>query len=170
MSALPPPERPDTPAPAPAPALAPAERAEVAAPPAGDGATMPGVHRGGFQRLPTAPVGIPAVTAAPGEPGYDDVDTGQLLPVWMPSPQPAAPRRGVAAWALFFSIAGLAMSLFVGWAFPVGLVGVVTAIVALRRPFESRMVAVWALVLGAVSVLYSAGWLLWAASRGGLFG
>jgi hypothetical protein len=165
VTALPPPDQTGAPAPADRP-----EAPAPPTPPAGEGTTLPGVHRGGFQRLPTAPVGIPAATTAPGEPGYDDVDTGQLLPVWMPPPQPAVQRRGVAAWALFFSIAGLAMSLFVGWAFPVGLVGAVTAIVALRRPFESRMVAVWALVLGVVSVLYSAGWLVWAASRGGLFG
>ena len=61
-------------------------------------------------------------------------------------------------------------SLFVGWGFPIGLVGVVSAILALRRPLESRAVAVWALVLGLVSVLYSAGWLLFAASRANLFG
>jgi hypothetical protein len=42
--------------------------------------------------------------------------------------------------------------------------------VALRRPVESRQVAVWALVIGIVSVLYSAGWLWWAASRANLFG
>ena len=65
---------------------------------------------------------------------------------------------------------GWSFSLFVGWGFPIGLVGVVSAILALRRPLESRAVAVWALVLGIVSVLYSAGWLLFAASRANLFG
>ena len=51
-----------------------------------------------------------------------------------------------------------------------GLVAIVTAIVASRRPVERRGVVVWAIVLGALSVLYSAGWLLWAASRAGLLG
>ena len=85
---------------------------------------------------------------------------------------PSPLRRTAASprWALAFSIAGLLVSLFVGWGFPIGLVGVVSAILALRRPLESRAVAVWALVLGAVSVLYSAGWLLYAASRVNLFG
>ncbi len=80
------------------------------------------------------------------------------------------PPRRLAGWALAFSVVGLAVSLFVGWGFPIGLVGLVTAVIALRRRFESRSAAVWALVLGAVSVLYSAGWLLWAASRTNLVG
>ena len=62
-------------------------------------------------------------------------------------------------------IAALIVAMFVGWGFPIGLVAIITAIVALRRPLESRMAAVWALVLGAVSLLYSAGWLLFAATR-----
>ncbi|MFT4220671.1 MAG: hypothetical protein QM611_09155, partial [Microbacterium sp.] len=78
-------------------------------------------------------------------------------------------RRGLARWALGFSVVALAVSLFVGWGLPVGLVGVVAAAFALRRPGESRQLAVWALVLGILSVLYSVGWLLWAASQLGLF-
>ena len=122
---------------------------------------MPGAHQGGFSRLPTAPVAVAATT--PAEPGADE----QRVEWRMPE---ASVRRGLAAWALAFSIAGLIVSLFVGWGFPIGLVGAVAAIVALRRPLESRSIAVWALVLGLVSVLYSAGWLLWAASRTNLSG
>ena len=85
-------------------------------------------------------------------------------------PENPAPHRGLAAWALAFSIGGLLGSIFVGWGFPIGLVGVISAILALRRPLESRAMAVWALVLGVISVLYSAGWLLYAASRANLFG
>ena len=92
-------------------------------------------------------------------------------PLLRPSPsQRPVPSPSLAAWALAFSIAGLIVSLFVGWGFPIGLLGAVAAIVALRRPLESRSIAVWALVLGLVSVLYSAGWLLWAASRTNLLG
>jgi len=84
---------------------------------------------------------------------------------------PRAPFRIAAMFvAAALSIGGLLASLFVGWAFPLGLVGVVSAILALRRPLESRAVAAWALVLGVVSVLYSAGWLLYAASQANLFG
>lgn len=119
---------------------------------------LPGTHRGGFQRLPTAPVDVTMQTSA--EPA------ARLE--WAPAPQPVS--RGLAGWALAFSIAGLAVSLVVGWGFPIGLVGAITAIVALRRPVESRAVAVWALVMGLVSILYSAGWLVWAASVSNLFG
>ncbi len=129
----------------------------------GDETVLPGVHRGGFQRLPTAPVGVTSATA-PAEPGVRDTDTGELLPAWMPAPAPDAPR-GLAGWALGFAIVGLVVSLFVGWGLLFGVVGIVMASLALRGPLESRAVAIWALVLGAVSVLYSAGWLLWAASR-----
>ncbi|GAA1928984.1 hypothetical protein GCM10009775_21290 [Microbacterium aoyamense] len=122
-----------------------------------DSSALPGMHRGGFQRLPTAPVDVTMQSA----PTLD-------APVeWAPS---APVSRGLAGWALGSSIVGLVVSLVVGWGFPIGLVGAITAIIALRRPVESRQVAVWALVLGIVSVLYSAGWLWWAASRANLFG
>lgn len=130
-----------------------------------DATPLPGVHRGGFQRLPTAPLEVTTQTAPPepGSPEHAASTAGWL----MPDPDPS---RGLAGWALGFAIAGLVTSLFVGWGFPLGVVGVVTAIVALRRPVESRSLATWAIVLGAVSVLYSAGWLLWAASLANLFG
>lgn len=127
---------------------------------------LPGIHRGGFLRLPTAPVST-TMASAPAERGIDDHP--EPIVQWL-VPEPAAPQRGLAGWALAFSIAGLLFSLFVGWGFPIGIVGIVSAILALRRPLESRPVAVWALVLGIVSVLYSAGWLLFAASRANLFG
>jgi hypothetical protein len=119
---------------------------------------LPGAHRGGFERWPTAPVGVTPTVTAP------DLDAPVL---WAPvAAEP--PSRGMSAWALTFGIIALIVSMFVGWGFPLGLVAIVTAIIALRRPIESRAVAVWALVLGAVSVLYSAGWLIFAASRGDL--
>jgi len=124
---------------------------------------LPGVHRGGFRRLPTAPIAL-TTESAPAEPGTDDALVQWLIPE--PDPGP----RGIAGWALAFSIIGLLVSLFVGGGFPIGLVGIVSAIIALRRPFESRTVAVWALVLGAVSVLYSAGWLLYAAYTANIIG
>ncbi|KRA25727.1 hypothetical protein ASD65_15825 [Microbacterium sp. Root61] len=130
--------------------------------PVAEGSALPGEHRGGFARLPTAPVGIAAPVVDPASLPLPTLE-------WM-LPDPPAPHRGLAAWALMFSIAGLVVSLFVGWGFPIGIVGIVTAILALRRPLESRRVAVWALVLGVVSVIYSAGWLLWAASRVDLLG
>lgn len=129
---------------------------------ADEASALPGVHRGGYLRLPTAPVTVTRETA-PAEPGTDE-DAPPVVAQWI-LPEPEPPHRGLAAWALAFSIAGLLVSLFVGWGFPIGLVGVGSAILALRRPLESRAVAVWALVLGTVSILYSAGWLLYAAGR-----
>ena len=117
---------------------------------------LPGMHRGGFERWPTAPVGVTPIRdrARPRRPRAVGC-----------RPSRRRRRAGMSAWALGFAIAALVVSMFVGWGFPIGLVAIVTAIIALRRPLESRAVAVWALVLGAVSLLYSAGWLLFAASR-----
>ena len=83
-----------------------------------------------------------------------------------PSPRPA--RR--ASRALTVAIVGLVLSLVVGWAFPVGVVAMVLAIRALRRPGESRGVAVWALCLSILSLVYSAGWLWWAVVQFGITG
>jgi len=116
---------------------------------------LPGTHRGGFERWPTAPVGVTPTVTAP------DLDAPLQ---WAPI-QPQAPPRGMAAWALSFGILALVVAMFVGWGIPLGITAIVTAIIALRRPLESRAVAVWALVLGAVSVLYSAGWLFFAVTR-----
>lgn len=158
---------PDVPAPELTKPSPPEESRAVVEPPSPDvvaadeASALPGVHRGGYLRLPTAPIAV-TNQSAPAEPGTDDAETpvAQWL---MPAPEPQ--HRGLAAWALVFSIGGLLVSLFVGWGFPIGLVGVVSAILALRRPLESRAVAVWALVIGVVSILYSAGWLLFAAGR-----
>lgn len=130
---------------------------------ADEASPLPGAHRGGFSRLPTAPVGI-TTQSAPGEP-----DGGIAADARWRMPEPP-PSRGIAGWALAFSVGGLIVSLFLGWGFPLGLVGAVSAIVALRRPIESRQAAVWALVLGILSIVYSAGWLLWAASQSALAG
>jgi hypothetical protein len=126
---------------------------------------IPGAHRGGFQRLPTGPVDV-TIQSAPAEPGTEDTPMSAQWHLDEPSPL----SRGLAGWGLAFAIAGLAISLFVGWGFPIGIVAVITAIVALRRPVESRAVAVWAIALGTVSILYSAGWLLFAAGQADLLG
>lgn len=71
---------------------------------------------------------------------------------------------------LGFAIVGLIASFVVGWAFPLGIVGLVCGVRSLRRGTESRAVAVWAIALAVLSVLYSVGWLVWAAFQAGLFG
>ena len=157
-----PPAPPAPPAPsAPSAPSAPPERGDQSfAAPASEAPRLPGARRPGFDRLPTAPV--PAQSqSGPAEDGSGD----PALPSWMAAPEPARPQRGFAGGALGLAVGALAVSLFVGWGLPLGLAAIVIAIIALRRPWESRAVAVWALVLGGVSVVYSAGWLLWAASR-----
>ncbi|GAA5093867.1 hypothetical protein GCM10025760_24580 [Microbacterium yannicii] len=129
-----------------------------------DASPLPGAHRGGFQRLPTAPVAV-TVETAPAEPG------GEFTPddsSWQATD--SAFHSGLAGWALAFAVVGLIVSMFVGWGFPIGLVAVVSAIIALRRPLENRAVAVWAIALGTLSILYSAGWLLYTALRANLLG
>jgi hypothetical protein len=158
-----PPAAPPAPA-SPAPAFPPPLPPTAIEPPSPDVApveaesALPGKHRGGFERWPTAPVGVAPIVTAP------DLDA----PVQWAPVKPEPPSRGMSAWALTFGIIALVVSMFVGWGFPFGLVAIVTAIIALRRPIESRAVAVWALVLGVVSVLYSAGWLIFAATRADL--
>jgi hypothetical protein len=129
-----------------------------------DASPLPGAHRGGFQRLPTAPVAVTVQSGSEDSAGEYTPDGTQ----W--AADDSAFHRGLAGWALAFAVVGLIVSLFVGWGFPVGLVAVVSAIIALRRPLENRAVAVWAIVLGAMSILYSAGWLMYAAQRANLFG
>ena len=157
---------------APVVAEAPAPAARVEPPSedvalADEASPLPGAHRGGFLRLPTAPIAVTS-QSAPVEPGTEDEPEAPTVQ-WL-MPPTAAPYRGLAGWALAFSIAGLVVSLFVGWGFPIGLVGVVSAILALRRPLESRAVAVWALAVGTVSILFSAGWLFYAAARASIIG
>lgn len=142
---------------APADPIAPPAEAALADAAPGDAApgdaALPGAHRGGFSREFTAPTDIIV-------PQHAEVQ-------W--APQPAAPLPRSAGWALVFAILGLAVSFIVGWGFLIGLLGVVLSVVALRRPWESRGVAIWAMCLSLLSLLYSAGWLWWAASQGDLF-
>ncbi|MCR2827702.1 hypothetical protein [Microbacterium sp. zg.Y909] len=126
---------------------------------------LPGEHRGGFQRLPTAPVEVDVADGMNQAEREALSDTGAVY-AWI---EPQRPVVGIAAWALGFAIAGLVISWFVGWGFPIGVAAAVTAVIALRRPLESRSIALWALVLALLSVLYSAGWLVWAANTANIF-
>lgn len=125
--------------------------------PAEEPPPLPGEHRGGFERELTEPVGI-----------LEPVVVGPEVEVRWAPPEPVLPRSG--GWALLFGILGLVLSLLVGWGFPIGITGVVLAILALRRPWDRRGFALWGLGLSLLSLVYSAGWLLWASSQGPLFG
>lgn len=85
---------------------------------------------------------------------------GEHVVPWSP-PEPVLPPS-VAPWALALAVTALVASLFVGVLLPLGVIAVVTSIISLRRAHDSRRVAVWALALAALSVLFSAGWLVWA--------
>lgn len=118
-------------------------------------ARLPGSRRE-YTKFPTAPVQMPEL---PGlHPDFE----------WTPSPDPTPQHGFLSPWALAFSAVSLVVSLFVGWGFPLALGGIVTGIIALRRPLENRPAAIWAIVLGGVSLLYSAGWLIWAATQANL--
>jgi len=73
---------------------------------------LPGTHRGGFERWPTAPVGVTPTVTAP------DLDAPLM---WAPA-EPSQPARGMAAWALGFAIVALVVAMFVGWAVALALV------------------------------------------------
>ena len=121
----------------------------------GGAASLPGAPKG-YGKLPTGPVPTDATTAAGPE-------TGEFVPhEWTPAP---ADDGRLAPWALFAAIVALATSMFVGWGIPVAIVAVIAAIMSLRRPVESRSIAVWALVLGLCATLFSAGWLIWATMQ-----
>jgi len=117
---------------------------------------VPGERPDGFQRLPTGPVDASHAEGPSSPEALTEIE-------WV-APEPR-PRRGVAAWALGVAVLALIASFFVGWCFPIGVVAVVVAVVALRRPMESRATAGWALALALLSLVYSAGWLLWVAGQ-----
>ena len=102
---------------------------------------------------------------APGSenPNEPRTDTGEYTPPFVPWTPTGKPAHGwISGWALVAGIIGLASSLFVGWAFPIAIVAIVVAIIALRRPIEPRAPAVWAIVLSTAALVYSAGWLVYA--------
>jgi len=124
---------------------------------------LPGAHRGGFTRAFTGPVGI-TIESAPIQPGSEDgIDYTPAEYVVPP------PKHIYASWALAFAIVGLAMALFIGWGFPLGVAAIVAAVIGLRRR-ENRSLCLWAIVLAGVSLVYSAGWLVWDATRPVLLG
>ena len=86
---------------------------------------------------------------------------------WLPAP---SIRKGYGGSSVSFALAGLATSFFVGWAFPLALVGIALGIVAVRKPEESSRLGAWGITLGALATIYSAGWLWWAGTQLHWFG
>lgn len=121
-------------------------------------ARLPGARREGYTKLPTGPVGIePVVASGP------HLEVEATTEQWEPTDAPAhIDDTRLAPWALLASIVALCASFFVGWGIPVAIVGVIAAIMSLRRPLENHVMARWALVLGLAATAYSLGWLVWA--------
>lgn len=131
---------------------------------------VPGSVGERFQRFPTGMVEMPAGAGVTMSGASVDGDEPHVAE-WAPgSEAEASTYRGIAGWGLGFSIVGLAASFVVGWGFPIALVGLVTGAFALRRPTESRAIAGWALALGITGLIYSAAWLIFAATSTNLFG
>ncbi len=86
---------------------------------------------------------------------------------WLPV---ASIRKGYGGSSVSFALAGLATSFFVGWAFPLALIGITLGIIAIRKPEESSRLGAWGIALGALATIYSAGWLWWAGTQLHWFG
>lgn len=124
-------------------------------------ADLPGVHRGGFSRAPTAPVDVWTQAAE-----HQDIEpTTATLPV-----ADAGAPANFAALSIGFAAVALVVSIVVGWGFPIGAGAVVLGVMSLRGRVESRPLAVWGVSLGALSLLYSAGWLVYAGIQSGWIG
>lgn len=126
------------------------------------GATrMPGAPRDNYTKMPTGPVGVEPVVAS----GPPDT-TGTPAVQWAPDDGTRVEdNTRLAPWALLAAIVALCASWFVGWGIPLAIVAVVAAIMSLRRPVESRAIALWALTLGLAATIYSLGWLIWAGMQ-----
>ena len=125
-----------------------------------------------YHRLPTAPTPV-RVESGPSlsESGFVAEDSE-----WTPSDATTTGTAVVAAeprlgpWALLSAIVALFASLVVERGIPVAASPAIAATMTRRPRDGSRPAGVWALVLGGLATLYSAGWLVWAAFRFGWFG
>lgn len=88
---------------------------------------------------------------------------GDHLVPYVPPAPPTPPS--VAPWGLAVAIVALAAALFTGWLLPLGAIAAILSIISLRRSHDSRLVAGWALALALLSVVFSAGWLIWGFSQ-----
>lgn len=124
-------------------------------------ADLPGAHRGGFSRAPTAPIDVREQIA-----GHEEIAATTAT---LPTPAAGAPAN-FAALSLGFAVVALIVAIVVGWGFPIGVGAVVLGVMSLRGRVESRPLAVWGVSLGALSLLYSAGWLVYAGIQSGWIG
>lgn len=101
---------------------------------------------------PSAPISLPR----------ELVDDPAPSAVYVDSDPPAVP---IAGFTFIASFLAMVISCFVAWALPLALIVLVMAVIAVRRPFENRSFAWWALVMSALAVIYSTVWLVWVLGR-----
>jgi hypothetical protein len=126
-----------------------------------EAADLPGAHRGGFTRPPTAPVDVREQIAEHEEP--------PATTATLPTRDAGAPAN-FATLSLGFAVVALIVAIVVGWGFPIGVGAVVLGIMSLRGRVESRPIAAWGVSLGGLSLVYSAGWLMYAGIQSGWIG
>ncbi len=102
--------------------------------------------------------------AGPDAAGPDAAEPAAAEPAAAEPDAPAQRRYGTVALAL--AIPALAASLLVGWVFPLGIAALVCGVLAVRTP-QQRAAGIWAIALAAASLLYSTGWLVYAAVQAG---
>lgn len=124
-------------------------------------ADLPGTHRGGFTRPPTAPVDV-----------REQLAQHEELPATTATLRTtdAASPANFATLSLGFAVVALIVAIVVGWGFPIGVGAVTLGVMSLRGRVESRPIAAWGVALGALSLVYSAGWLMYAGIQSGWIG
>lgn len=105
------------------------------------------------------------------DPGATDAATSRTAATADAAPrdvrwgEPELVRKGFGGSAVSFGIAAVAGSFVVGWLFPLGFVAIVMGILSVRRESESTVLGGWGIALGILSLIYSAGWLWYLATR-----
>lgn len=90
--------------------------------------------------------------------------TGPVLPAYAWAPQAEPQRKGLGLASVGLGAAALLASFVFGLLAPLGLIAVALGILAVVRRSESTLLGGWGIALGALAVLYGAGWLWYAFS------
>lgn len=67
----------------------------------------------------------------------------------------------IAGFTFVASFLAMVLACFVAWALPLALIVLLMALIAVRRPYENRVFAWWALVMALIATTYSTVWLIW---------
>lgn len=133
--------------------------------------SLPGASKDGYLRLPTGPTAVTAQNRTSSRMTLHPWSPVEEAPVeWQPAELPEVAAAPLAPWALAAAIISLVSSFFVGWGLPLAVLALIAGIMCVRRPSENRATGVWSVALSAVAVVFSAGWLVWAAWAVGWIG